>query len=335
MSPTAAHKNGHGVIDPKEVIDGISKPTTVCWIFFLWFCTTGVVGLLFPGSMILARGVVLGSRCDAGATAWLNVLQQSQVLQSLLMAAFHLVVLRNGAIETRITSTHHMQAVRTLLLTDTVWISFSCVFIWTTLLPEMKENGWHHSWVLYESFLLAALGLVAFVESRGDAVVALGGLVKAQANAAHVTVPEFHKRNYGLLAWGAIAAAGAPVLLMYPESVTDLYGIDTLNGSCQAASNFLAQIMGLCLLNQAACILAILSSGVLALQYCATRLLWVWSFGLAVFTLGLQQILGLLHLKVFPIYIDVSASLLVCFLAKRSMEEFANVGSLHKMTGRA
>lgn len=335
MSASKQHDAGAVVdIDPKELIEGLQRPTTVLWIFFSWFAFTGITGLLFPEQMLDLRGVFFHDECSSGPKALILTLEQTQVLQSLFMAGLHLVVLKNGAEEAKLTSTHHMGAVRTLLLTDAVWLSLSCVWAWVFAVPSMRLHGWHHHWVLWESFLLAFLGLVAFFESRGEVVEVFGGLVQAQTNAANIKMPKPLSRNYGLMLWAIIAGFFAFVHIAMPELVLRLFFKDYLYGTCRAMSSLLVQLTGCCLLNQAMSIVAILGSSVLALHYTATRLLWVWSFGMAVFVLGTHQAYVYLGLDSSWHYASSAGFLAVALVAKHSMAEFSKVATMTRMTGR-
>eukprot|EP00928_Gymnodinium_smaydae_P032913 TRINITY_DN23725_c1_g1_i1.p1 TRINITY_DN23725_c1_g1~~TRINITY_DN23725_c1_g1_i1.p1 ORF type:complete len:340 (+),score=65.98 TRINITY_DN23725_c1_g1_i1:70-1089(+) len=321
-------------LDPKDLVEGLQKPTFILWIFFAWFACSGIVGLFFPEMMLKARGVYFHEECSSGPRSIILTMEQTQVMQSLFMAGLHYVVLHQGAAEARLVSTHHMGAVRTLLLTDTVWLAISCTWAWVFAIPAMREQSWHHDWVLWESFLLAILGLAAFVESRGDVVSVMGGLVQAQTNAAYIKWPKLITRNYALYAWLLIAGVAGPIHVLLPDAMLWMYTGDYMKATCRSMSSLLVQLTGCCLLNQALSITAILGSSVLALHYTATRLLWVWSFGMTIYILGTHQVYLFLGLNSSWHYLCVCGFLVVCITAKFSMAAFSTVDMTTRMVGR-
>mmetsp|Transcript_10671 Transcript_10671/g.28257 ORF Transcript_10671/g.28257 Transcript_10671/m.28257 type:complete len:341 (-) Transcript_10671:124-1146(-) len=327
------HK-GDSPIHAKDIVEGLQKPTFVVWIFITWFSVFGILGLVAPEWLLTVRGFSFSPEFTKEQRAWLCGLAQYHVLHTLLVAALHLIVIREGAGEARLTSRSHMAAVRTLLLTDTVWLSLTCICIWISIVPQMKEFGWLSNLVLGESFLLMGLGFWTFMESRGDEHVWVGGVIKAQTNAANIGSPHLIPRTYGPLAWMIVAGICVPLFLVMPETVLHIYVGDFLKDQSLAMGSLLVQFIGISLLSEVLTLLAIVGSKVIAIQYTAVRILWVWTFAMGIYFCLAQQIHKLMNLPWTPLFACIAVCFVVSTLAKGSMAEFARISAVERTTGR-
>lgn len=292
-----------------------------------------LVFCLVPEMALKAHGFVLDD-ASSEQKAIVLCLAMSLGIHFALMAGLHGAVNSNGAKETTLKSTHHLAAVRTVLLTDAIWAAIRCLWLWVIAVPTLKQEGWNSSMLYLDSAICLAGGVMAFASSRGEEKRALGGLVKTQVNAAVLKIPEFNKKNDMFLYWIGLGALGAPLLLLFPSTLLSKILGNTLSGGTLACASLLLQFHAMALLSEVSTLVALASSQVLALEYAACRWLWVWGFGAAVFSFvckaGAQQ----LGLPSWPLFGDCVGYAALSILAFDNLGDFADKSLTETITGR-
>lgn len=310
------------------------RPVIVAGIFACWFLFSGLLGFFTPELALLARGIRLDDSVSPEQVTVVRGAQVSQVLHLFLMAGLHLVMCSDGAQETSFKSTHTENAVRTLLLSDSIWVALTCIWYWVALVPAMRDNSWNAAGLLLESACLVGLGLLAFSQSRGKESSVLGGLVKTQLNSATLKMPSFTEKNHVFLFGMILCGLGAIVTLLVPGLMLKAFAGDVLTGPAAAAAGIVVQLHGVCYMNEFLMLLAVVSTQVLALEYSACRLIWLWGFGKAVFFGVGREAARLLNL---PETVFLAALVLHAVLsgfAYRGLAVFAKKSLTEKVTGR-
>mmetsp|Transcript_119170 Transcript_119170/g.337104 ORF Transcript_119170/g.337104 Transcript_119170/m.337104 type:complete len:336 (-) Transcript_119170:182-1189(-) len=328
------HKEAEPVVQPKGPAD---KAVKIAWVFSAFFFVMGALGLVAPLKTLELWGFKPADDVSKEQLAWISGLQQLIVIHAFFASAFHVVVTGDGAVETALRSSHHLSAVRTVLLADSMWCALSCIWMWVSIVPGVKQIG-GMTVVLYGlSACLGLMGLLCYDASKGDKVQAFGGLIQAQSNAAtlNLEVPSGDPKNYVFLAWMAVCAVCAPLFAVMPGMALSAFAGGFLDGSALATSKFLVQSLGLLMLNELLAIYGLMCAGVLALQYTAARLMWVWCCSMAVFFCVAKEVYIHLELQAVPVYASMAACAAFAGLAYFSLTQFSNKSLSETITGRA
>lgn len=259
----------------------------------------------------------------------------SSGMHTLLMTGLHVLANGSGAPETTLKATHTLSAVRTVLLTDAMWAAVRCLYLWVVAVPAFRQQGWSSAMLYLDSALWAALGFAAFATSRGEKKSALGGLVKAEVNAANLKIPEFNKKNDMFLFWIGISAVSAPLLLLLPGTVLNMLVPEKLDGASLAAATLILQFHGTWTLNELLTLVALASSEVLALEYVACRWLWVWGFGACIFSLACKEVAKQFGLPAWPFLAHAACYAALSVLAYKNLADFGKKTLTETLTGRS
>eukprot|EP00401_Gymnodinium_catenatum_P077194 CAMPEP_0117488404 /NCGR_PEP_ID=MMETSP0784-20121206/16499_1 /TAXON_ID=39447 /ORGANISM="" /LENGTH=336 /DNA_ID=CAMNT_0005283093 /DNA_START=119 /DNA_END=1129 /DNA_ORIENTATION=+ len=323
--------------EPTEHQALTAKAVKIAWVYAAGYFIIGVAGILAPQTLLTCMGVKISDEVGKEQLSWINGMQQLLVLHAFFLSAVHMVITGDGAVETTLKSTHHLSAVRTVLFADAVWSAIACIWIWVSIAPGLKDMGGTTATLFGLSAVIALMGVVCYSASRGEKVSAFGGLVQAQANVAtlQLEVPTADPKNYVFIFWMAVCLVCAPVFMILPSLALTGFAGNLLDGPALAIGKFLAQFLGILMLGEFLAMLGLMSAGVLALQYTAARIMWVWSCSMAVFFCMSKEVYIYMGLQPAPMYVGIIGCASFSGLAYFSVTQFSKKSLTETLTGRA
>lgn len=317
-------------------ITGAERSVKLSWLIGAASGVFAISAFFVPDSVqALFGSKALGDAVPVEQKVWARFAVQYLALHVSFVAFGHFIITGHGAVETTLRSTHHLSAIRTVMVGDALWAALSCIALWILIMPQMSSYGYDTTPILVLSVVLAIIGLASHFASRGEEFKALGGLIRMNANAAQYVMPKFEPKNFIFFVFIVVDFVFCPIFLFAPDFMVKRCGVDGLLGTdATAFVKVTMQFVGIMKLNHVLTLIGLLASGVLALEYCMVRFLWVWSTAGTVVMCLFREAHVYLGLPTAPAFLGMLWFAFLMGFSYHSLAQFGQKSMKEKIIGR-